>query len=209
MGRSVRRRIINSALGTILQPSANDLIRFVGQFSDQKTFFAAMLLVAQQRKSKQPVGWYEGLEQLAAGFVDTKEAPKIERILGKCVIFSGPLDGDGYGRFHSSMRDEEGKRVTKGLKHVSWAHRFAFLLSHGYLPEEDVGHRHPICPHAKCINPLHLMDQSKSENSADANRRRAVATLGDRRRILVPHRQIVRDYAREFAESGTVGGVPV
>lgn len=64
---------------------------------------------------------------------------------GACVIYVGPLDRNGYGRLHK--KDPNGR-------HVSLAHRWAWIQANGPVPEgHDVHH---ACRRHACVNVKHL-----------------------------------------------------
>ena len=47
------------------------------------------------------------------------------------------------------------------LRHIVYAHRMAFVLARGVVPEGEVMHK---CNNPKCINPEHLVEGSHAEN---------------------------------------------
>jgi hypothetical protein len=71
--------------------------------------------------------------------------------LGPCLLWSASKDKDGYGKFWFSGRDIR-------------AHRFAFLVNAGYLPE-NVLHR---CDRPGCCEPTHLFCGTIADNNRDA-----------------------------------------
>lgn len=82
----------------------------------------------------------------------------------QCWLWTKGVDGDGYGRL--SFRGEKIK-----------AHRLAFRLTFGYLPEGDRMVCHS-CDNPPCCNPAHLYDGTGSDNMHDA------WTRGRKRRTL-------------------------
>lgn len=78
-----------------------------------------------------------------------------------CWLWQGRLDPHGYGRF-----DHAGKPQL--------AHRMAYLLVNGWLPEvlDHSCHNHsgclgmPSCQHRRCCNPSHLVPSTIAENVA-------------------------------------------
>lgn len=82
-----------------------------------------------------------------------------------CWIWNGRKDAAGYGKF---------KYMGKMLS----AHRVSYAMFGGKIEEDEtVNHK---CLHQSCVNPWHLETMTRSENTADANRRRANPTTDDR-----------------------------
>lgn len=74
-----------------------------------------------------------------------------------CWLWTGTKNSAGYGR---------GEWWTP-LGNISYAHRYAFWIRNGYLPEapnRQVAHR---CHTRNCVNPDHLEDQDRSANIQD------------------------------------------
>lgn len=101
-----------------------------------------------------------------------------------CWLWSGPINGQGYGLFMGEQRQQ-------------LAHRWSFTAFGGVFHEkrETVDH---TCGQPLCVNPAHLEAVSRSENSRRMLQNRAMAraqvlTLaGERRRSL-------RGYAGDVA----------
>lgn len=76
-----------------------------------------------------------------------------------CWLWTGYVDRKGYGQFRLPGR-------------AVWAHRFAYEAMIGELPDGmTVGH---MCCCPSCVNPDHLEPQTRSENTAEGNRRRRI-----------------------------------
>jgi len=71
----------------------------------------------------------------------------------ECWPFVGSVDKCGYGRFHTSL--------TSGSQIL--AHRAAFAIEHGYLPEAVCHH----CDNPPCCNPAHLFGGTQMDNNRD------------------------------------------
>lgn len=78
-------------------------------------------------------------------------------------LWTGAVDKDGYGQF--KVVDDDG--VARQHK----AHRVAYQLSHGPIPEgADVLHH---CDTENCVRPSHLFPGSSLDNRRDWKRKRA------------------------------------
>lgn len=69
-----------------------------------------------------------------------------------CWLFDGGVDKDGYGKIK--------------VKGVTWrAHRYAYCLEHGEIPDDMlVCH---TCDVPSCINPAHMFLGTNADNLAD------------------------------------------
>lgn len=80
---------------------------------------------------------------------------KVERV-GDCLLWTAGLYDNGYGMFWN------GKRTVR-------AHRFAYELKHGPIPEGlDCLHNCPGGDNRKCVNVDHLFLGTKKDNYDDA-----------------------------------------
>lgn len=85
-----------------------------------------------------------------------------------CMLWTGMVLENGYGKFYRSRRDtEDGKRNII-------AHRFAFEFAHGPIPDGmGVLHRcdenYPVSDitYRRCVNPLHLFIGTQRDNNND------------------------------------------
>lgn len=67
-----------------------------------------------------------------------------ENNLGRCWLWKGAKDGDGYSNFV----------VSKGK--VAKAHRFSFLLAYGWILPHPFQIEHK-CRVRNCVNPAHML----------------------------------------------------
>lgn len=73
---------------------------------------------------------------------------------GECLLFVTPLNKDRYGHFWAQT---QGKLI--------YAHRYAFLLAHGYIDENlEVMHS---CDIRNCVFDGHLLQGTQAANVAD------------------------------------------
>lgn len=76
---------------------------------------------------------------------------------GECWTWTGGVTSHGYGTFYL------------GNKTYIRAHRFAFLVSFGWLLDDGVvAHK---CDNPSCVNPSHLMCCTRGENIRDRDRK--------------------------------------
>lgn len=116
-----------------------------------------------------------------------------------CWEWAGRREKNGYGRFSLGGR-------------MQWAHRVAFTLFKGLIPDgHDVCHH---CDNRACVNPAHLFTGTRAENMADASAK-GRTTIGEKsgtaklteadvraiRRLYVPGVTTHRGLARMFGIS--------
>lgn len=108
-----------------------------------------------------------------------------------CIVFTGALGDDGYGRF------------WLGSGRVIRAHRFAYVVTFGDIPEGDLLMH--SCDITVCVNPAHLALGSALSNRAERTaRRERFAGLPAAGGL---HSQSTRaDIARKIRESVLVHG---
>jgi len=76
--------------------------------------------------------------------------------LGVCILWTGGLSGEGYGRIVIKPR---------GNKRTTAVHRIAWMLANGPIPEDLlVLHK---CDKRTCINPKHLFLGTDADNHMD------------------------------------------
>ena len=88
-------------------------------------------------------------------FIDRFESKIDRRNTGDndCDVWTGALSSEGYGNF------------TVG-KHTVRAHRVAFMLAFGEIPDElFLDHLHPQCLYRFCVNEWHLEPVTSGENT--------------------------------------------
>ena len=97
---------------------------------------------------------------------------------GECWLWQAVKNKDGYGRFRIRVKDGPRQKIL--------AHRFAYLLAYGEIPDGVYVLHH--CDVPACVNPRHLWLGSLSDNARDAfNKGRRVPPPYDKHRFFVPH----------------------
>lgn len=92
---------------------------------------------------------------------------KVKKIESGCHEWTSCINGNGYGR------------IGIYKKTVMLAHRVAFALDNGYLPEEKIILH--ICDNPKCVNPDHLEIGDHKENMRQmAERNRSSKMFGEK-----------------------------
>lgn len=90
---------------------------------------------------------------------------KVEKT-DSCWIWTGSIKPNGYGKAYAGTKPGSRNRSVH-----EQAHRLAFKLTHGYLPE---GHKVVIChscDNPRCVNPSHLFVATQKDNLADMYRK--------------------------------------
>ncbi len=102
-----------------------------------------------------PLGWTRPVAQdpkvRFQKFVSIGQAPLHRPALGACHLWTGVLNGDGYG-FFRPRKNERGWQ----------AHRWAFTQAGGVIPTDYVLDH--LCRVRACVNPLHLEPVTNAEN---------------------------------------------
>lgn len=89
--------------------------------------------------------------------VEVEAEPRKPRI-GPCWRWTACTDDAAYGQFK-----------FRGV--ALWAHRFAYALFRGTIPDAlQIDH---ACDNPNCVNPHHLRRQTQARNIARSNRQRA------------------------------------
>lgn len=91
--------------------------------------------------------------------------------LGRCWVFTGGTDKAGYGQFWFEGRNDR-------------AHRVAWVLTHGPIPEGEGYHGTCVlhrCDRPQCVRPTHLFLGTARDNTEDMDSKGRRVT-GERRR---------------------------
>lgn len=89
--------------------------------------------------------------------------PKVSKAAGdECWEWTASLNSSGYGQLWIDGRPER-------------AHRIAWMLSHGEMPQEWVLHR---CDNRRCVRVSHLYVGSHSDNTRDMVERNGARMAG-------------------------------
>jgi len=117
--------------------------------------------VLKERREKEYPGQILSLDDIPGFAVSRFSESVVVRGENDCWGWSGGISAKGYGRFAFYVGG--GKQ-----RHMS-AHRMAYLIKHGSIPEGLVL-RHS-CDNKLCMNPAHLLAGSDAENAADRSLR--------------------------------------
>lgn len=93
-----------------------------------------------------------------------------------CWLWTAATTPGGYGAFNVDGR-------------VRVAHRIAYLIEHGEIPDADIAHS---CANRLCVNPAHLAPENRAANMANEHTRARIATKnkGNRNRAVLTDEQI-------------------
>lgn len=123
---------------------------------------------------------------------------------GECWLWTSAVRGRGYGVFHA--------RLPGGRWRCIGAHRAAWVLCRGVLPDESISVCHR-CDNPSCVNPAHLFLGTNIDNIRDRDakgrqargERQSKAKLTEERvvalRLARAAGVMTRDLAREFGIS--------
>jgi hypothetical protein len=108
----------------------------------------------------------------------------------RCWIFTGHVKPDGYGVANFSSVN-----VAKMISFTCLAHRLAYMIWVDRITKGVIQHK---CDHPCCINPDHLQDETKSENTRDGFRRREFASPFNKTWKLTVHAiRMIRTLSRQ------------
>jgi len=105
---------------------------------------------------------------------------------GDCWEWQAHKDKQGYGGFGI-----DGKKVL--------AHRYAYILTHGDIPDGLCVCHH--CDNPSCINPDHLFLGTRMDNMADARAKDRPINRGEKNR----NSRLVENDVREIRRLGSLG----
>jgi HNH endonuclease len=110
-----------------------------------------------------------------------KNGPIVRPGLGRCWVWTGSVNEDGYGRIH-----------VFDVGHLVATHQFAYRLECGDVPDGQVV-RH-LCDNPPCCNPAHLVLGTVADNVRDMMERgRHVALRGSQNSQSVLNEGLVRE----------------
>lgn len=81
------------------------------------------------------------------------------RVEGKCWVWTGCKNEDGYPKVRYCGKTE-------------YAHRVAFVLFNGPIPRNMTIHHKTECLNPACVNPDHLELLTREDNTVEGNTRR-------------------------------------
>lgn len=90
-----------------------------------------------------------------------------------CWLWTAGKFANGYGMVNLG-------RFANGKQHTTQAHRVAFVLAHGEIPQGQVVMH--SCDTPACVNPAHLVLGDQSQNIADAKAKGHYVRNGAHRR---------------------------
>lgn len=105
-----------------------------------------------------------------------------------CWIWEGTKNKNGYGS------------VTVNYKRL-YAHRFAWFLTHGKMPEQFLLHS---CDTPLCVNPAHLSEGTAADNAADMARKGRSGNRGERSKMAKLTDEKVREIRTRMSNGETI-----